>query len=62
MTNEEIDQLGTEEEGHYHNWQSSSWGVIFGVSKCQICNIVATKKILNEWSEKAVGKGGEDNG
>ena len=40
-----------EDEGHYHIWGlAPSWGVIIGLTRCKVCNAVATKANINKWS------------
>ena len=30
-----------ETEGHVHDWETGTWGVIIGVSKCKVCGQIA---------------------
>ena len=31
------------ENVHIHDWESGSWGVLLGVSKCRVCGKVAVR-------------------
>ena len=33
-----------ERRGHYHDWDSGTWGVLVGVSRCRTCRAVCTSE------------------